>query len=397
MSFIKVPTTKRKAPLHPVKVDSQKRIIGPGNPAKPRWWRVNVGKKFTGTSKKRRFFATEKEAKGFIAETIEARKKKGQSAFDVPAKLAHEAMALAAQLEPHEASLTEAVNFFLRHHGKGLRLTINDLIPEYLRTKANAKYRRAQAISLRLFARHFGSKPINSIFAPAIEQWFGTKGWKPLNQRNYIRDFSMFFNWAKLHDYVSDNPLRKVIRPRIHRHAPEIFTVEEVRKLLETATAHPELDLLPMYAIALFSGVRIEELRRMKWEMIHWSEGEIRLPAEITKTRNPRNIEIFDSLRAWIGRNPVSEGMVVASVNLRLRREKLFLLAGVIRKRNALRHSFASYYAAARRDPGALQLLLGQETPSVLFKHYITATTRKDAEAFFNVVPVNLSHRNKLK
>ena len=125
----------------------------------------------------------------------------------------------------------------------------------------------------------------------------------------------------------------------------------------------------------------------MKWEMIDWEEGEIRLPAEITKTGMPRNIEIFPALRAAIESDAPSSGEIVSPVNLRLRREKLLSLAGVKSKRNGLRHSFASYYAAQHRNPGKLQTLLGQETPSVLYKHYVTAVRRTDAERYFKLVP----------
>ena len=57
------------------------------------------------------------------------------------------------------------------------------------------------------------------------------------------------------------------------------------------------------------------------------------------------------------------------------------------KKRNALRHSFASYHAAKHRNPGALQMLLGQETPSIMFRHYIAAVSKREADIFFNLRP----------
>ncbi len=64
----------------PVKVDHLKRVIPKGDPRKPRWWRVNIGKRVTGTTKIRRFFETESLAKEFIAGMLEARKEKGKLA-----------------------------------------------------------------------------------------------------------------------------------------------------------------------------------------------------------------------------------------------------------------------------------------------------------------------------
>ena len=60
------PARKPKSRLKPVKVDSKKKIIPKWDSRKPRWWRVDIGKKITGTSKQRRFFSSEAEANEFI-------------------------------------------------------------------------------------------------------------------------------------------------------------------------------------------------------------------------------------------------------------------------------------------------------------------------------------------
>lgn len=378
-------TSSKKAKA--VKVDANKRVIPKKSGTKPRWWRVTLGKKVTGTGKIRRFFATEKAAHEFIAAATAAARQRGQLAFGIPQKLAVEAMELTRELEPHGFTLTQAVKYYLDHGARQTGRLFRDLIPEYLRTKAKPEYRRAQEISLLLFKKEFGKKPVAGIGPDSIEKWLDGKGWRPLNRRNYIRDLAMFFNWAKLHGHVTENPCDKVKRPIVQRSVPAIYTIDEVDRLLNTARKHPELDLLSMYAIALFAGVRIREIVRMTREMIDWEEGEIRLPPHATKSGSPRNIDIFDSLRAWIG-GEAKRGPIVSPVNLRLRRQRLHSLAGVPMKRNALRHSFASYHSAKYRDPGALQLLLGQETPSVLFRYYLNATRKADASEFFQSRPV---------
>ena len=377
------PKAKGKSKLRAVKVDAEKNVIPKGDSRKPRWWRVNLGKKLTGTRKQRRFFDTEAEANEFIRQTEDATRERGKSAFDIPQALAVEAIALSKQLQKHGVGLTDAVNFFLKNAPIKGKKTVNELLPEYLLTKKDADYRYAQKTALGVFAADFGTKPIASIFAPALEKWFKEKKWEALNEGNYMRDCSMFFRWAVRKDYLAANPLDKIPRPHVERKMPEIFTVEETAKVLNAAYANRDLNLLSMYALGFFSGIRIEEIERMKWEMVDWEEGEIRLPSAITKTGMPRNIEISTALRAAIGSDALSSGEIVPPVNLRLRREKLLILAGVENRRNVLRHSFASYHAAKHRDPGLLQLILGQQTPSVLFKHYINAVRRTDAERYF--------------
>ena len=378
---------KAKRTLRPTKVDENKRVIPKGDPRKPRWWRVNIGKKLTGTKKERRFFDTEGEAKAFIEQLELAREGKGHSAFAISQRLAAEAMRLEERLKPLGVSLTTAVDFFVRHAPQGTKKTVSDLIPDYLNTKQSPSYRYAQQISLNIFGKNFGAKPVASIFAPALERWFQEQKWNPLNKRNYMRDLSMFFNWAVSKDYIAANPLDKIDRPKVERRTPEILSVEEARKLLEIACNEQSLGLLPMYAIGLFSGVRVEELEKTTWDMIDLEEGEIRLPGRITKTRMPRNIEICSALGTILKTCTSSSGPIVTQVNLRGRRERLLSLAGIKNRRNALRHSFASYHAAKHRDPGALQQLLGQETPSVLYKHYIAAVRKTDAEQYFRLRP----------
>lgn len=384
MDGIDIKPPRIKSRLRPVKVDSAKRIIPRGDSRKPTYWRVNVGKRYTGTVKMRKFFATEREALDFIAETESALKVRGHSAFDIPHALAAEAMKLVKELEVHGATLTDAVRFYLANAPLPGRKTFNELLPTYLRTKTNPVYRRAQQISLEKFGERFGTKPVIAIRHEAIEAWFDEQGWKPLNRRNYMRDCSMFFRWAKMRLHIAENPFERLTRPRVELSEPEIFTVQETARILEVA---PEFDLLPMYAVGLFSGVRIEEIGRLTWEMFDWDQKVIRMLGTITKTGKPRMPVIMPVLEAALDGYKERTGLLVDQKNLRKRREALLKKAGVESKRNALRHSFASYHAAKFRDVSALQLLLGQKTPSVLFDHYVTATLEKDAENYFNLAP----------
>ena len=376
--------------LKPVRVDAAKRVIRKGNKTPVRWWRVNVGKRFTGTSKIRRFFDTEKDAKDYVDDVLAAARERGRLAFAIPQALAVEAMALNESLNTQSATLTDAVKFFLRHTRAATGKTVNRLLPHYLSTKTNPQYRKDQEFSLRVFAREFGERPINSISVAEIDKWFRAKNWKPLNLRNRMRDLSMLFKWAKFQDHISENPLERIARPKVRRTTPAIFTVEETRAILEAAIASPELGLLPMMAFCFFSGVRIEEVEKMRWEMVDWEEGEIRLPESVAKFGIPRNIEITDALRAWIGQNPPKSGRIVDAYALRRRRQQLLERAGLPPKRNALRHSFASYHAAKFQNPSLLQMQMGQQTPSVLFRHYIQAVRRADAEAYFALRPKKL-------
>jgi integrase len=376
-----------KPAIKAVKVDANKCVIPKGSQDKPRYWRVNLGKKLTGTTKQRKFFNTEREANDFISDLGETLGRKGKAAFSIGDSLAHEALALTKELQPFNVSLTHAVHFFIKHAPKLQGVKVTDLIPAYLNTKEADKYRKAQKISLNVFARDFGNKTVASILSNKLKSWFDDKDWNALNERNYMRDISMFFKWCKFNDYCVSNPMEKVSRPKVKIRTPSIYSVEEASKLLETAKKHEKLGLFEFVAFAFFAGIRVEELEKMTWEMVRFDQAELHLPGYVTKTAELRMIPILDALRAWVAPPKNASGPLFVLPNLRNRKGELFKLAKVEMKRNAFRHTFASYHAAYYRDATDLQMTLGQRTPSVLFKHYVTATKKEDAARFFTLRP----------
>lgn len=67
-----------------------------------------------------------------------------------------------------------------------------------------------------------------------------------------------------------------------------IITIEEYIKLIDKAQSH----LKPMITIAYNTGMRRGEIRQLKWSDIDREKMFIRLPAEITKEKRPKNIPI---------------------------------------------------------------------------------------------------------
>jgi integrase len=293
---------------------------------------------------------------------------------------------LAKELDPFKVSLTHAVHFYIRHAPKLNNVRVNEVIPTYLKRKENDTYRKAQSVSLNVFARDFGNKAISSIVHGTLQSWFDKQGWEPLNQRNYMRDIGMFFKWCKNNDFCMVNPMERVVRPRVKIKTPQIYTVDEAECLLTIAKEHPELKLQEFVAFAFFTGIRVEELEKMTWDMVVWQQAEVCLPETVTKTHRPRMIPIIDALRSWV---PEAQrtGPLFDKTNLRNRKEALFNLAGFEAKKNAFRHTFASYHAAHHRNFSELQMILGQRTPSILFTHYVAATRREEAARFFALLP----------
>ena len=158
--------------------------------------------------------------------------------------------------------------------------------------------------------------------------------------------------------------------------------------------------------LGLFAGIRVCELGRMDWKDVVLEERLIHIRPEVAKKKAiPRTIDISDNLEKWLLLCVKESGPLVPK-NLRHKRDKLYRKVGikapepeegveprdeseneVEERRNPFRHSFGSNYLVKHDDPGKTQLQMGQQTPSVLFKHYRQVVTRKQAAAYWSLVP----------
>jgi integrase len=148
--------------------------------------------------------------------------------------------------------------------------------------------------------------------------------------------------------------------------------------------------LLPSVTLGLFAGLRICELKRLDWSAIKMDDGHIVLGPEVVKRiTEPRNVDILPNLAAWL--RPMTEanpsGPVVPA-GFRQRRDALIKFMKIEDwPDNGLRHSFASYHLVKFDNAQLTQLQMGQQTPSVLFKHYRQVVSRKDAERYWKLFP----------
>jgi integrase len=95
---------------------------------------------------------------------------------------------------------------------------------------------------------------------------------------------------------VSSNPVEDVGYKGRKNDAEEITVLTPGKLQRLFACADPEI--LPLYAIAAFAGVRWTEIERLNWDDI--KESEIVISACIAKTRSRRIIPIRPALAAFL-------------------------------------------------------------------------------------------------
>ena len=141
---------------------------------------------------------------------------------------------------------------------------------------------------------------------------------KPLARKtmvHYLSFISCVFSYAVRNDIVSENPCRKVIVPKGEEKEKEIYTQEEMMKLMELLQDEPLRYRVFFYLLA-YTGFRRGEMLGLEWKDIDWENSlisvrrtsnyvpKIGIYTDTTKTRySQRTIkladEIMDMLREW--------------------------------------------------------------------------------------------------
>jgi integrase len=195
-------------------------------------------------------------------------------------------------------------------------------------------------------------------------------------------------NFGVKRGYCAENPCKRLDTTRREAVEIEIYSPKEVARIFSVAEKG-DTQVVPFLAISFFCGVRRAEALRLDWSAIDLHENFLKLPAAITKTRQPRYIEISDNCKAWLASHAVDNGAIVPFTTdvLRKRLGALKAIHKILTIKHGMRHSFASYWLAKHGDINQLCLFLGHDDPETTFRHYAKAATKRDAEKFWAIMP----------
>lgn len=365
-------------------------------------WEVDTG--FVIKPRIRKKFDEADLAAAFAEKLKVQRANEGTRAFDLGARERHDAQEAIKVLSGTGVSLTDAAEFYKRHaqvaqSGKTLVQTWEELVDfkQHIQGKS-VGYVDGIRCRLKHFVDEFGNRPVAEITAPELQSWlYRDQTISALTRKNYFALLSVLFGFAQgkrdrkrptAVPYRLDNPMDAVARPTFLSEPPGILTVNEASRLLSHAQATQEkFGLLPYVALALFCGVRAAELRQLQWTDVNLRKGQVTIPARIAKKRRLRNIPITDNCKKWLSPFGKSEGSV-APIDCAHRLVDLVRNAGFRSwPKNAMRHSFGSYYFAMSENAPETSARLGHKGDEMLFEHYRALADKADAEAFFAITP----------
>jgi integrase/recombinase XerC/integrase/recombinase XerD len=257
-----------------------------------------------------------------------------------------------------------------------------------LRMRAAAeKTRRAYAADVARFAqwcvRHAlqpAAVDVRSLrrYAASLSQ----SGLAPSSLARHIASLRSFYRMLREHGAVDANPAELLTLPRRPRSLPHVLRPEELTVLLDGIPAATALDLRDraMLELAYASGLRAEELVKLKLESVEFDAEVVRVEGKGSKTRLvPVGEPALRAQRAYLeparpAHAPHEEPALLLSKSgrplstsdvrrrLRIWSQRAGLGGGV--HPHALRHSFATHLLNGGADLRSIQELLGHSSIS---------------------------------
>ena len=284
-------------------------------------------------------------------------------------------------------TVAAAIRFYKAKHKTVTPKKVADVVAELIALKKSRgmseKYIGDLKFRLNKFQDAFQCD-IGSVKIADIQAWLDGQKLSSQSYKNNRTVANLLCKFAAKKNYAQDNAVEDVDKLQVKNGDCEVFTPDEAAKLLALA---PE-DFLPCLALGLFAGIRSAELGRLKWQDIHLKEKYIAIGQKQAKTASRRIVPIAENLALWLAPFTECEG------NVRQFGESCFQkriystakAAGIKWKRNAMRHSFASYMFALCNDAGRVAGMCGNSA-SIIHRHYRQLCTQADAMKFFGVKP----------
>lgn len=180
-------------------------------------------------------------------------------------------------IQQTEASIREGRHFKTTEAKKR---TLGELIERYIRDvlPSKPKSMNAQGRQLRWWKKELGNYSLAEITPPLLSETRDKlhKGRQPATVVRYMAALSHAFTIAANEwEWLNDNPMRKVRRPKEPRGRVRFLSDEERRRLLDACKASDCKQLYPVVVLALSTGMRQMEVMGITWADIDLQRGYI--------------------------------------------------------------------------------------------------------------------------
>jgi len=247
-----------------------------------------------------------------------------------------------------------------------------------------------------LFLAELNITELQNVTTETLEKYqksFFENSFSPWSVRAYLRTLRILFKYLEDEGLVFDNPVHRLVTPKLDKPLPEAATEEDMRKLISAVRAEtPEgVRTRAMIETAYSCALRVEELTGMDMSSVDFRQNIIRVTGKGRKERalpvgrqsifwikqyllSPREILLngnIDERALWISR--IGQRMSIQAFQkiMQYLSEKSGLEKRVTP--HGIRRACATHMLNNGAHPMAIQHLLGHRTPRTL-SHYLRMT-----------------------
>jgi integrase len=181
--------------------------------------------------------------------------------------------------------------------------TLAELFDAYLaetRLEHEKSTHYLQTTFLNAVLRAWGPLPLAEVTADMLRDWKlrmsqrckPSSLWRNLMYMQRVLDFAVEIEW------LNANPMQKIRKPSPGRGRVRFLSEEELPRLLEACRQSRTSLLYPIVMIALSTGGRKNEIRKLKWPHVDFDAGVLRFLK--TKTHVPRSVPLLGEARTLL-------------------------------------------------------------------------------------------------
>ena len=325
---------------------------------------------------------------------VEAGNVGAQAASTLTNSLKRDVMNWRHSLGAYDKGIGDAVAFYLEHlratrTSKLVSEVVGDLVSLKAKKGKRERYLRDLKNRLARFSLTFGERMIAELTPSEVESWIDSLNVGPVAWNNERRCLNLLWNFAVSKNWAAENIIAKIDTQEVVPSGPGILTIEQSRALMNAA----DVSMRAYYAIALFGGVRDEEIQRLDWQKVNLLTGYITIEAKDAKTKRKRLVPITPNMKAWLLPVAMPRGPVAPN-NVDVLKKQTYKRAGITRwPSDGTRHSFGTYEMARSKNIGLVSEIMGN-SPAVAKKHYQQAVEFEKGDEYFAIFPTEQGKTN---
>ena len=198
----------------------------------------------------------------------------------------------------------------------------------------------------------------------------------PQTRRNDMAAASNFCTWLVDRNLLAFHPLKGLKRPRADIAPKSIFSVQECKRLLQSALNQSALATV---AVMLFAGARPSELSQTR--LFYDKPRVVKIEGGKLKGRANRAVPMNKTLARWLAKAGNPEKVEPLS---RDQREALAEAARITWKPDICRHTYISNRLQIAQNDALVAREAGT-SEDIIYRHYHRLVSPKDAKSFWAI------------